>query len=243
MRQETIDRLLTLNQEFYQTFAAPFAETRMRVQPGVLKAIHDLPEVSSVLDIGCGNGRLACRLNKQGHRGLYVGLDSIAELLKIAKKNCTFANTRFLERDIAQSNWDSGLTDPFDRIFAFAVIHHLPGKALREEIFRTFHRLLRPEGKLFFSLWNFLSSSRLRSRIIPWDRVDLDPMELDPGDYLLDWRRGGKGLRYVHVFENDELSEIAEETGFKILETYYSDGEGGKLGYYQVWRPTSKPDL
>jgi hypothetical protein len=44
------------------------------------------------------------------------------------------------------------------------------------------------------------------------------------------------GLRYVHAFEPDELTKIANRTGFKIFETYHSDGEGGKLGYYQVWQ-------
>jgi tRNA (uracil-5-)-methyltransferase TRM9 len=243
MRQETIDRLLTLNQEFYQSFAEPFSETRKRVQPGVLRAINDLPKDASILDVGCGNGMLASKLNEMGHGGSYVGLDSIIELLTIARENCTHPNASFLERDITKTNWDLELTDPFDRIFAFAVIHHLPGKALRESVFRTFKRLLHPEGKLIFSLWNFFASPRLRARITPWDRVGLEPKDLDPGDYLLDWRRGGVGLRYVHAFEPDELTEIAEQTGFKILETYYSDGEGGKLGYYQVWQPVSKPDL
>jgi tRNA (uracil-5-)-methyltransferase TRM9 len=236
MRQETIDRLLALNQEFYQSFAEPFSETRERIQPGVLQAIRDLPEAASILDVGCGNGTLACKLSELGHQGPYMGLDSIPELLMIARENCPHPNASFLERDIAKSNWVSGLPDPFDRIYAFSVIHHLPGRALRERIFGAFHRLLHSEGKLIFSVWNFLASSRLSARVIPWDRVDLDSEDLDPGDYLLDWRRGGLGLRYVHVFKPDELTEIAVRTGFEILEAYYSDGEGGKLGHYQVWQ-------
>jgi SAM-dependent methyltransferase len=243
MHQDTIDRLLTLNQEFYQSFAGPFSETRGRIQPGILQAIHDLPEDASILDVGCGNGLLASKLSELGHRGSYVGLDAIPELLMIARENCSHPNASFLERDIAKSNWLSGLPDLFDNIYAFSVIHHLPGEALREEVFEAFHSLLKPEGKLIFSVWNFLASSRLRGRVIPWDRVDLAPEELDPGDYLLDWRRGGLGLRYVHAFEPDELTEIAAGTGFEILDTYYSDGEGGKLGHYEVWQPAYKPYL
>jgi tRNA (uracil-5-)-methyltransferase TRM9 len=237
MRQETIDRLLALNQEFYQSFAEPFSETRGRIQPGVLQAVQDLPEDASILDVGCGNGTLACKLSELGHHGPYVGLDSIAELLQIARENCSHSNASFVEGDIATSNWISGMPDPFDRIYAFSVIHHLPGQELREQIFRAFHHLLHPEGKLIYSVWNFLASPRLRGRVLPWDRIDLDPEDLDPRDYLLDWRRGGLGLRYVHVFEPDELAEIAGRTGFETLETYYSDGEGGKLGHYQVWHP------
>jgi hypothetical protein len=58
---------------------------------------------------------------------------------------------------------------------------------------------------------------------------------VDAGDYLLDWRQGGSGLRYVHHFDEAELSALAATTGFRVLETFYSDGEGGRLGLYQVW--------
>ncbi|HNT25279.1 MAG TPA: hypothetical protein PKM21_12980, partial [Anaerolineales bacterium] len=57
----------------------------------------------------------------------------------------------------------------------------------------------------------------------------------EPGDYLLDWRQGGRGLRYVHAFGPAELARLAEQTGFVSLESFYSDGEGGRLGLYQVW--------
>jgi tRNA (uracil-5-)-methyltransferase TRM9 len=243
MRQETVDRLLAINQEFYQSFAEPFSETRGRIQPGVLRAMQDLPENASVLDVGCGNGVLASTLYEMGHRGSYLGLDSISELLIIARENCVHPNASFLKKDISKSNWQVDLADPFDRIFAFATLHHLPGNALREEVFRAFHDLLDPDGKLIFSIWNFLASARLRARIIPWERIGLDPDDLDPGDYLLDWRRGGVGLRYVHAFEPKEPSQLAEKSGFEVIEQYHSDGEGGKLGYYQIWQTAEMHDL
>ncbi len=80
-----------------------------------------------------------------------------------------------------------------------------------------------------------MASPRLRARIMSWETVDIEDDELETGDYLLDWRRGGKGLRYVHLFNETELKGLADETGFEIIETFYSDGEGGRLGLYQVW--------
>jgi hypothetical protein len=59
---------------------------------------------------------------------------------------------------------------------------------------------------------------------------------MDPGDYLLDWRQGGRGLRYVHHFSPPELTSLAQMTGFKVVESFSSDGEGGNLGLYQVWQ-------
>ena len=58
---------------------------------------------------------------------------------------------------------------------------------------------------------------------------------MDEGDYLLDWKRGGEGLRYVHQFSEEELGGLAEDAGFRVVESFYSDGESGRLGLYQVW--------
>jgi hypothetical protein len=63
--------------------------------------------------------------------------------------------------------------------------------------------------------------------------------EVDAGDYLLDWRSGGKGLRYVHQFDEKELGALAKESSFRIMDTFHSDGESGNLGLYQIWKPVS----
>ena len=80
-----------------------------------------------------------------------------------------------------------------------------------------------------------MNSEKLKDRIQPWEDAGLSPEEVEPGDYLLDWRSGGLGLRYAHHFSAQELSQLAAETGFRLVESFFSDGEGGRLGLYQVW--------
>ena len=80
-----------------------------------------------------------------------------------------------------------------------------------------------------------MNSEKLKARIQPWDVAAIDGSEVDAGDYLLDWRNGGKGLRYVHHFDEAELSELAQATGFQVKDVFYSDGETGDLGLYQIW--------
>jgi hypothetical protein len=94
---------------------------------------------------------------------------------------------------------------------------------------------LASNGKFILSNWQFLNSAKLWARIQPWERIGLTSADVDAGDYLLDWRRGGEGLRYVHQFKEEELAGLAHESGFEIVASFYSDGEGGKLGLYQVW--------
>jgi hypothetical protein len=98
---------------------------------------------------------------------------------------------------------------------------------------------MSPGGQLTLSNWQFLNSSRLAARIQPWDAVGLSASDVDPGDYLLDWKRDGAGLRYVHHFNPAELSELAARAGFLVMDSFLSDGEGGNLGLYQTWRPES----
>jgi 2-polyprenyl-3-methyl-5-hydroxy-6-metoxy-1,4-benzoquinol methylase len=122
-------------------------------------------------------------------------------------------------------------------ITAFAVLHHIPSSKLRFDILKEVHKLLKPDGKFIHSNWQFLNSEKLRARIQPWEAAAVSQSEVDKGDYLLDWRNGGIGWRYVHHFNEEQLSSLAKDTGFKVIDTFYSDGETGNLGLYQVWQP------
>jgi 2-polyprenyl-3-methyl-5-hydroxy-6-metoxy-1,4-benzoquinol methylase len=123
----------------------------------------------------------------------------------------------------------------FDVISAFAVLHHIPGETLREAIISKLAARLAAGGVFIHSEWQFMNSQRLRERIQPWEVINLVEAQVDSGDYLLDWRSGGNGLRYVHQFTSSELERLAEKTGFSIQSEFSSDGENGQLGLYQVW--------
>jgi SAM-dependent methyltransferase len=232
--------LLAINHQFYQTFALQFSATRQRLQPGVTRILETIPVSAQLLDLGCGNGELALTLAWRGHQGLYIGLDFSAQMLTEAGyrlTNISPGQFLFMETDISKPAWEEPLYDyRFDLVLAFAILHHIPGQELRRQILSKVRRLLKPEGKFVFSVWQFLGSPRLAQRIQSWEKVDLTAEAVDPGDYLLDWRHGGSGLRYVHHFTAEELENLAIETGFTLLDTFYSDGEGGKLGLYQSWR-------
>ncbi len=242
MKQEVSQRLLWLNDQFYQTFAIQFSATRQRLQPGVRRMIETFPDPARILDIGCGNGELARQLTARGQRGEYVGLDNSPGLLEIARRTPspgpgTHLETVFDQADLSKPDWDKMLGDKtFDVICAFAVLHHIPGETLREAIISKLTARLAGGGVFIHSEWQFLNSQRLRERIQPWETINLLDTQVDPGDYLLDWRGGGSGLRYVHQFSSSELSRLAENAGLCIQSEFKSDGENGQLGLYQVWK-------
>lgn len=248
-------RLIQLNRDFYDRFGADFSATRQRLQPGVTRLLPTLARDASILDLGCGNGEFARALARNGHRGSYLGLDFSLPLLNDAKSLPEGYPAKFLAADLTQlsvighppsgtsQSSESPNTDlrpsTFDLITCFATLHHIPSAELRLNLLKTVSTLLAPNGRFILSNWQFLNSEKLRARIQPWERIGLSDHDVDEGDYLLDWRRGGEGLRYAHQFSEDELSDLAAQTGFVVVDSFYSDGDGGNLGLYQTWHRRS----
>jgi SAM-dependent methyltransferase len=235
MRDEVVERLTQVNRGFYQSFAGAFSETRGRLQPGVQRVLKKIPHDASVLDLGCGNGMVGSELHRHGHRGAYLGIDSSRGLLELARGRLEGTPARFLLADLTSSEWDEGLDARFDRVFAFAVLHHVPGEQARQRLLQQIRTHMTAEGQLIVSTWDVLSSERLRQKVVPWERIGLAPEDVDPHDCLIDWRHGGYGIRYVHSFDDARLEALATAAGFAVQERFRSDGQGGRMSIYQVW--------
>lgn len=213
-----------------------FSATRSHLQPGVKRILEQISDSDSLLDLGCGNGELARQLAQRGHTGDYTGLDFSPALLEQAAAGQP-SNFHFLQADLSKVDWDIPLAcNHYNAVLAFAVLHHLPGADFRLQVLRKVKSLLSIGGRFIHSEWQFLNSSRLTSRVQPWEAIGLSENDVDPGDFLLDWRQGGQGLRYVHHFSQAELADLAEKSGFEVIESFLSDGKNLRLGLYQVWR-------
>jgi tRNA (uracil-5-)-methyltransferase TRM9 len=246
MDSATTARLLMLNRDFYDQFGDSFSATRQRIQPGVRRVLDMLNGDEAILDLGCGNGELARVLARRNHRGSYLGLDFSLPLLKNAASQPEAFPVKFLQADLT-SDWEyviarsirrirrSNDRYDYDIVFCFAALHHIPSFELRLNIIQKVRALLKPEGRFILSNWQFLNSDKLKARIQPWEAAAISSSEVDAGDYLLDWRSRGTGLRYAHHFTEGELSQLAQASGFRIVQSFYSDGNNNKLGLYQIW--------
>lgn len=254
MEAAVAQQLIALNREFYQTHAEAFSATRGRLQPGLLRLLRTLAGIdleghvessvrntlapARILDLGCGNGGVAAHLAASGHQGSYVGLDFSEGLLQAARQRLATHPgypAEFVPADLGGA-WAAGLEGRFDMVLAMAVLHHIPGRELQLAFLRQVRSVMKAGGHFIHSNWQFMRSPKLAARVQSWAAAGLHESQLDPGDYLLDWRSGGSGLRYVHQFSEHELAELAVDAGFSVAETFYSDGRTGDLSLYSVWQ-------
>jgi len=253
VKSATVERLLDINRRFYSERAQDFSDTRGRVQPGVQRTVESLTGGESILDLGCGNGSFARELARNSHRGPYAGLDASLTLLEDARRSTYPFPAEFVHTDLASQGLKTilpgllpGLTerggsDPesgaWDVVTAFAFLHHVPGSQTRLRLLKEARQVLKTQGSLILSNWQFTTNPRYRDRIQSWSIIQIEEAELEPGDFLLDWRRGGRALRYVHEFDEAELAGLASDSGFLVTDQFYSDGADRRSSLYQRWNP------
>ena len=239
MDASTSETLLRLNRTFYDRFARQFAQSRAPDQPGWQRLLPFLPHSGRLLDVGCGHGRLARLLDQQGRRVDYIGVDNSPQLLAIARADAAVLAipTTFVEADVTADGWLGRLpAGSFGAVVSLAVLHHIPGWQRRRDLLAQLAGLLTDEGTLMLSTWQFLNEARLRRKIVPWNAAGLTLDQVEAGDTLLDWQRGGAGLRYCHLVDEAELTALAGQAGLAVQTLFYDDGRSKNLNLFAVLR-------
>lgn len=238
MDEQTRQQLLAINREFYEREAEAFSATRGQPWPGWVRVVEGVAaEPMSVLDVGCGNGRLARFLGRT-RAVRYVGVDTSAALIGIARARTRAEGIRFELCDALASP-----PGPFDLVAVFGLMHHVPVFERRVELLVSLAARLAPAGRLAATFWRFGADPRFafRSRD-PDESVDLG--ELEPGDRLLTWGELGPGqtasaVRYCHFSDEAELERVADRlrrADLELVDSFRSDGRSGEFNDYRVWQ-------
>ncbi len=229
MRQETIIELLAVVKGNYDEIADEFSVTRKKyLWPELLKLTERVKDGDSILDVGCGSGRLARAF--AGKQVEYVGIDNSLKLISIASQEHAGKGMHFFKGDITAVDDISILkSKKFDHIFMIAVLHHIPSQELRVKTVFRIGRLLKQGGSMVISVWNMWNQARYTGLIAKYAFGKLfGNNDYDFGDILFPWG-AGKSIRYYHAFYGAELKRIAAKSGLG-LERFYSD----QRNYYMV---------
>lgn len=227
MDAETVRAIEALNRAFYAAVADDFDAARSRPWPGWLQLLPYLAAPLRTLDVGCGNGRFGLFLRQRLGPGVfYHGVDTNPALL--ARARAALPDALLEVRDACASLPDG----PYDLVALFGVIHHVPGAARRQALLRALAERVAPGGLLAFACWRFYEYERFRQRLAPWP----PGWSREAGDYLLDWRRGSRALRYCHYVDDAEHTALTAAAGLDEVLTYCADGADGALNRYSLLR-------
>ncbi len=229
MNKKTQKELLEIVKNNYEEIVDKYNETRKKhLMPlwGVLvNYCENIKEGSTVLDVGCGNGRL---LEAFGDKHVdYLGVDSSNELLEKAEEN--HPDKKFIYGDVLQLGNISQIN--FDYIFSIAAFHHLPGKDLQIAALKQLKNKISLNGEIVITVWNMWSQKKFRKLIWKYFLLKLlGKNKMDMGDILFDWKNNQAeaiSRRYYHAFIKIGLRRVAKKAGLKVKKI-----EKDKYNYY-----------
>ena len=201
MKAEIAQKIIKESRESYDKIAKQFSASRTHFWPELNFIAELLPPEGSILDVGCGNGRLLHIL--QNSRLQYTGVDSAQALLNEAKN--LYPEKNFILADALALPFAD---ETFDAVVSLAVLHHIPSKELRNKFFFEAARVLKPGGIMIITVWNFWRWRWIKELIASLLSKIIHPRTSDLGDMNMTFGPL-KTPRYLHAITKHELSSLA----------------------------------
>lgn len=176
--------------KIYEKIAIDFSVKRLNKWNWIDIFINSFSYNSSLLDIGCGNGRnmFYCYYN-------FYGVDNCENFIKICKDQQL--NVKLSDMTVLpfENNF-------FDGIISIASFHHLSTIERRIESLKEMKRVLKSNGRILLSVWsiNQTHNNKLNNRFKYGD--NLVPWKNNKGENL--------GNRYYYIFTLEEISKLLE---------------------------------
>lgn len=227
----SVKSIIRKTREDYNRIARHFSDTRYgnRDEFAIFqKYVHP---GQTILDWGCGNGRLVLFLKDKQVR--YIGLDQSTEILKIARKKWAKEIKEGWVKFYSTAKRDKIFPANYlDGAFLVASFHHLPDEQSRLKLLRQIWRALKPGGYLIMNNWN-LESDWAREKIAKhcWKIIGRH-------DFLIPWKNPQGEVqceRYYHHFSLQELRDLLERSDYEVKRIGYfgqtkwtSDQAGGR---------------
>lgn len=171
----------------------------------------------SVIDLGCGTGRLLVPFAQRGYPAL--GVDLSFEALQVARERAAGAGVTvgLLRANLCELDALPG--GVFDyALLMFGTLGMVEGDAHRRSLLRHARRLLKPGGKFALhahNVWSHLSNPQGRRWLVR-DRLKWLLGRDSTGDTHRDYR--GIPHMYHHAFTRGELLALLAAYGFAIDE-------------------------
>jgi len=192
-------------EEVWYKIAETWSEYRKRAPDEIIEFLKD--KKGKIIDLGCGSGR-----NLIANSGIkYYGVDFSEEMLKIAERNARDKkiNAVFFKSSLDRLPFED---DFFDSAIFISTLHCIETPELREKALKELYRVMKKGSEIMISVWNRDKNQKLS--------------ELKAKEGYLNFPNNGKNYqRYYYFYEEDELKNILEGIGFKVIRTSMTGDE------------------
>jgi trans-aconitate 2-methyltransferase len=102
----------------------------------------------SLLDIGCGDGKITELISRKLSEGKVVGIDSSKDMIRFAKQKYTndaFPNLSFIYKDACELEFEN----EFDVVYSNAALHWIKEQ---ESVLKCVYKSLKRNGRILFQM-------------------------------------------------------------------------------------------
>lgn len=189
-----------------------------------------LKRSDTVLDIGCGDGKITARLARVAVEGRVVGIDLSADMIRLAAKTFppeVYSNLTFLRMDAARIYFEK--RECFDVAFSNAALHWVED---HEAVLRGVRACLRSGGRILFQMGGAGNAAGM------WTVVEEVAGRPAWRDFFTPFPRP------YHFYQPERYDSWLEETRFRKIRTELipkdmrHDGRKGLTGWLRTtWFP------
>ena len=176
-------------------------------------------EQGSLLELGCGTGRIAFSLWSLGYEKIWA-TDFSSKMIRssLAFNSVRRTGIHFEKQDARNMSFEDQSFHGI--IFGFNGLMQIPGSQNRSQAMQEVFRLLKPDGKFVFTThdrsmpkWKkFWLNERKK-----WCRGSQDAALLEFGDRF---EETPKGKLYIHVPEISEIRKALKQIGFVVEQDF-----------------------
>ena len=180
----------------YNRIAPDFKKRRPFLWDWIKSFLYDIPRGSSLMDIGCGGGRVGQECLSMSIE--YTGVDSSQSFIDI----CTEDGLSAFKCDMCNLPFQDNSQDYITSIASF---HHIASYERRIAALKEMKRVLRPKGKILLSVWSINQPEKTRRTFTKY------------GDTMVPWNRPGlETMRYYYIFKLIEIRGLINECGLAV---------------------------
>ncbi|WP_372724328.1 class I SAM-dependent methyltransferase [Novipirellula sp.] len=200
------------------------------VFPGTLSDDSSL-SLTSIVDLGCGSGRVAMELANRGYQ--VVGVDLSQRMLEVMM---TKASQLALQRQIHAIRANLVQLDCFadqsidHAVCLFSTLGMIQGRRNRQQMLRHVARIVRPQGRLVLHVHNRWSALRepggWRSLVRSWVKSRWQS-DHEFGDSVYQYR--GLEKMFMHRFSKRELMSDLQATQWDVAQFHSLSIDGASM--------------